>query len=315
MPQKSLTALVIVNPRSRRGSDAEFSDCLDQLTQHGLKIIKVQSHGARQTGELIAMHRGRVNLVVLAGGDGTISSAAEALYQCKMPFAILPLGTANDLARSLKLPADLSEACHAIAANQRQKIDLATVNGRYFFNAANLGLGVRVTQELTPEIKKRWGVFSYLKALLSAMHRKEVFRVTITIDGKVHRMKSMHIAVGNGRYYGGGNIIDENATINDGLLCLYSLQPQNLWNLLILAPLLRNGKQRLAPKIFRATGRRIEIRTHRPMEIDADGEPVAHTPAIFEVLPKALEVISPGVDAPEKPVQQEKTPTESGVPA
>lgn len=314
MPQPPLTALVIVNPRSRRGSDAEFSDCLDKLTQRGFKIIKVQSHGARQTGELITMHRGRVNLVVLAGGDGTISSAAEALYQCQLPFAILPLGTANDLARSLKLPTDLPEACQTIAANRRQKIDLAKVNGRYFFNAANLGLGVQVTQELTPEIKKRLGVLSYLKALFGALRRKEVFRVTIIIDGKVHRMKSMHIAVGNGRYYGGGNIIDEDATINDGLLCLYSLKPQNFWNLLILAPLLRNGKQRLAPKIFRATGRRIEIRTHRPMEIDADGEPAAHTPAIFEVLPKALEVIAPGVDAPEKPVEQKKE-TDIGVPA
>ena len=314
MPPNPFTALVIINPRSRRGSDAEFSDCVSLLTQKGLKIIKVQSHGARLMGELIAMHRGRVNLVVLAGGDGTVSSAAEALYQYKLPFAILPMGTANDLARSLKLPTDLPDACQAIIANRRQKIDLAVVNGRYFFNAANLGLGVKVTHELTPEIKRRWGVFSYLKALFSAMHRKEVFRAIVTIDGKVHRMKSMHIAVGNGRYYGGGNIIDENATINNGLLCLYSLKPQNFWNLLILAPLLRNGKQRRAPTIFRATGRRIEIRTRRPMEIDADGEPVAHTPAIFEVLPKALEVIAPGVEAPEKPVEQ-KQQTESGVPA
>src|SRR5690606_7881023 len=108
---------------------------------------------------------------------------------------------------------DLPAACQAIVANHRQKIDLAVVNDHYFFNVANLGLGVRVTHELTPEIKKRWGVFSYLKALSSAMRRKEVFSATVTVDGKVHRIKSMHIAVGNGRYYGGGNIIDENATI------------------------------------------------------------------------------------------------------
>ncbi len=314
MPSVQFTALVIINPRSRRGGDAEFSDCLSLLEENGIRLIKVKSHGSKETGELITMHRQRIDLVILAGGDGTVSSAAETLYRYKLPFAILPLGTANDLARSLELPTDISGACRSIAVNRRHKIDLAVVNGRYFFNAANIGLGVKVTHELTPEIKKRWGVLSYLKALFNAMQRKQVFRAAVTIDGKRYKLKSMHIAVGNGRYYGGGNIIDENASINDGLLCLYSLKPQSFWSLLLLSPLLRNGKQRLTQRTFCATGRRIEIKTRKSMEIDADGEPVTHTPAVFEVLPDALEVISPGVEGSKKPAEQARQ-TENPLPA
>src|SRR5690606_41770012 len=117
--------------------------------------------------------------------------------------------------------------------------------------------------------------------------------VNISIDSKPHRLRSIQLAVGNGRYYGGGNVIDENSTIHDGLLCLYSLPPLTLWELLTLAPLLRRGKQHLSNRVFCASGRPLEIKTSSPREIHADGEPVCKTPAVFKVIPEALEVILP----------------------
>jgi len=190
-----------------------------------------------------------------------------------------------------------------IASNHRCKIDLGVVNGHYFFNAAHIGLGVNVTHELTPEVKKRWGVFSYLKAVLSAFKNNRTFRATIKIDEKEYHLRSIHLAVGNGRYYGGGNIIDENASINEGMLNIYSLHPQTLWSLLRLAPVLRNGKQYLTEKAFNASGRRIEITTIPSLEIYADGEAVSKTPVIFEIVHGAVDVVcagtvSTGVDSP-----------------
>ncbi|HTF85508.1 MAG TPA: lipid kinase [Cellvibrio sp.] len=290
------TALLIVNPNSRSGSDADIQEGIALLEAAGIQLINTTSNSAEQTQRLIVEHCRTIDLVILGGGDGTISSAAPALYQHQLPFAILPLGTANDLARSLGMSGDLLEAFQLIVKNHRSRMNLGVVNGHYFFNAANIGLGVRVTHELTPEIKKQWGVFSYLAAVFAALKKNRKFRATIRVDGKPYKVSSIQLAVGNGRYYGGGNVIDEYSTIDDGKLCLYSVPPLTLWELLTLAPLLRNGKQRLTDKIFTASGQRIEVNTSRLREIHADGEPVSITPALFEVIPEALEVIRPQPD-------------------
>jgi diacylglycerol kinase (ATP) len=229
----------------------------------------------------------------LGGGDGTISSAAAALYKHQLAFGILPLGTANDLARSLGISNNLPEAFQTIVDNHRSKINLGVINGHYFFNAAHIGLGVTVTHELTPEVKKRWGAFSYLKAVVAAFKINRPFRAAISANNRSYNLRSIQLAVGNGKYYGGGNVIDEKSEIDDGLLCLYSLPPLTFWELLARAPLLRYGKHRHIQKTFTLSAKWIEVKTAHPKEIHADGEPVSKTPAIFEVIPHALEVIRP----------------------
>lgn len=297
LSSKAITrALLIVNPNSRMGGEADIKEGIALLESHGIELIQTQSTSAKNTAELIDQHHADVDLVILGGGDGTISSAAEALYRHQLPFAILPLGTANDLARSLGMTNDLPAAFQNIVDNHRRRMNLGVVNGHYFFNAANIGLGVSVTHELTPEVKKAWGVFSYLAAVFAALKNNRKFIINITVDSQPYRLRSIQMAIGNGRYYGGGNVIDENSTIHDGLLCLYSLPPLALWELLTLAPLLRRGKQHLSDRVFCATGKRLEIKTSSTREIHADGEPVCNTPAVFEVIPEALEVILPRAD-------------------
>jgi diacylglycerol kinase family enzyme len=195
---------------------------------------------------------------------------------------------------------DLLEVFKIIAANKRRKVDLGSFDGHYFFNAANIGLGVSVTHELTPEIKKRWGVFSYLRAAFAAFESNPKFRATITVDGTSYCVRSIQLAIGNGRFYGGGNVIDENASIDDGVLKLYSLPPQSLWELLLVSPWLRMGKHRELEGTFTAVGRRIEVNTVPRREIYADGEPVGKTPAVFEIIPQALNVIHVEPAGPDK---------------
>lgn len=287
------TALLILNANSRNGADADIQQGLDLLENAGIKLIQKNSGSSEETAQLIEQYHDQIQLVILGGGDGTISSAAGALYKRKLTFAILPLGTANDLARSLGIPNNLPDAFQAIVDNHRGKINLGIINGHYFFNVAHIGLGVTVTHELTPEVKKKWGIFSYLKAALAAFKIHRPFRAAITANGQSYNLRTIQLAVGNGRYYGGGNIIDENSEIDDGLLCLYSLAPSSLWGLLTRAPLLRYGKHSHLQNTFTIHAKQIEINTAHPKEIHADGEPISKTPAIFEVIPRALEVIRP----------------------
>lgn len=289
-----MRALLIINPASRLGAEASLQLGIKLLQQAGIDVEQVTSQSAEQTRNTILAHRDNIDFVIIGGGDGTLSSTAQTLIETKLPLAIVPLGTANDLARSLGLPLEPEEALAVITKNVRTRIDVGLVNDQYFFNVAHMGLGVQVTQELTPDVKKHWGVFSYLKALFAALTRIRQFRVKLEVDGKKHRFRSIQVAVGNGRYYGGGNVIDEEARMNDGLLSLYSLRPQSVWELLTLAPLLRDGRHRIAERVYRVRGRKICIHT-RPggREIHADGDPVGRTPATFTLLPGAIEVFVP----------------------
>lgn len=287
----SINALLIINPNSRKGAETDITEGIELLESAGFLLIKVESKSAEDTARLVDRYHNEIELVIIGGGDGSINSAAAPVYRHNLTLAILPLGTANDLARSLGLPTDLLEVFKIIAAYKRRKIDLGSFDGHYFFNAANIGLGTHVTRELTPEIKKRWGVFSYLRAAFAAFKTNRKFRATINVDGNEYCVKSIQIAIGNGRFYGGGNIIDENATIDDGLLKLYSLPPQSMWELLRMAPWLRAGKQRQLERTFTAVGHRIEIHTMPIRSIYADGEPVSRTPAVFKIIPQALNVV------------------------
>lgn len=286
-------ALLIANPNSRQGDDEVLSRLIAKLEASGLGIIRHTPDGPDGVAEAVRQHRAEIHSVIVAGGDGTLNAAAGILRETGLPLGILPMGTANDLARTLAIPEDLEQACDIIIANHQQRIDLGTVNGHYFFNVANIGLGPQITRELTPEVKKRLGVFSYLKAFTTAVKRNRTFRVEIDIDGRVVAKRSIQVAVGNGRFYGGGNVIDEQAAIDEGLLSLYCIEPLTPWELVTLAPLLRYGKHEQIERVFNTSGRRIEIRTSRRKSIHADGEPISHTPAVFEVLEKAIMVIVP----------------------
>ena len=290
MPDK-IKALLIINPNSRRGAEADITEGIEILESAGFDLIKTESKSAKHTVELIDQHYKQIEMVIIGGGDGSINSAADAVYRHQLTLAILPLGTANDLARSLGLPKDLLEVFKIISTRKCRKIDLGSFNGGYFFNAANIGLGTGVTRELTPEIKKRWGVLSYLRAAFAAFKNNRAFRATIIVDGTQYCVRSIQLAIGNGRFYGGGNVIDESAVIDDGALRLYSLPPQSMWELLRVAPWLRAGKQRKLQRTFTAVGSRIEISTIPNREIYADGESAGKTPSIFEIIPQAINVV------------------------
>lgn len=299
-------ALLIVNPHSRRGGEADLGAVVDLLQDSGFQVLRRDSNSPAQCAREIDEHGDELELVIVAGGDGTVSSVAESVYRHQKPLAILPLGTANDLARSLSIPDDLLEVGQLVVNGRVRRIDLGSVNGRYFFNAVNIGLGTQVTRQLSQKEKKAWGVFSYLKAFWATLARKNAFRANITVDGRRYRQHSIHMTIGNGRYYGGGNVVEQNAQIDSGMLCLYSIKPQRRLKLILLAPLLRLGKQRLAKRTFSEMGRRIEVHTSPRLEIHADGESAGYTPAIVEVLPQALDVYAPVAEAPDN-----ETPTDA----
>ncbi len=289
-------ALLLLNPGSRRGDDPGLVQAREQLQAGGLELVPAAPENAEQLASIIARYRDEVDLVIIAGGDGTLNAAAGSLHQYRLPLGILPMGTANDLARTLRIPENLERATRIILDGYHREVDLGLVNDHYFFNVAHIGLGTEITHELSASAKKHWGVFSYLKTFFTALRHSRNFWITLTVDGEPQHMRTIHVAVGNGCYYGGGNLVDEQARIDDGRLVLYSLKPLRIRQLLLIAPLLRLGKQRRAKEVYTAHGTDIRIRTTRPREVHADGEHLTWTPANFRVLPAAIHVLAPRPD-------------------
>lgn len=290
MPKR---ALFIVNRKSRAGT-ADTDSIVARWRQSGMTVFVHAPVGAEHIPSLIRRHLGSVDCVLVGGGDGTMNAAAQALAGTRVPLGVLPMGTANDLARTLKIPVDLEQAAEiACGSGIPHAIDLGCVNGHYFFNVANIGLGVHVTRQLSPDLKRRWGILSYARGLVSALRSFRPFHAGITCDGRQRRVHSLQIAVGNGRYYGGGMAVSEAASIDDHLFSLYSIAPHGWWEMLRFAPAFRAGRFEEHHPVLIEEGKHIVIVTRKPMAISADGEIVARTPAHFTLMAGAIMVLVP----------------------
>jgi diacylglycerol kinase (ATP) len=286
------SALLVVNARSRNGADAAEA-AASALERAGVPVLRRDCAEAVALPDLIRSAAGQVDRVVLGGGDGTLNAAAPGLIDAGLPLGVIPLGTANDLARTLHLPVDLPEAARVIAAGRVRRIDLGEVNGRPFFNVASVGFGVDLTRALTRDAKRRWGALGYAIAGLRALERLRPFSAEIIADGAAHYSRTVHVAIGNGRHYGGGMTISEHARIDDGRLHVYSLEVESFWRLLLLLPALRSGRHDAWAEIRTVSGDEIELHTRRPRSVNTDGEITTRTPAHFHVLRGALDVYVP----------------------
>lgn len=290
-------SLLLVNRKARRGREL-VAQAIDLLSDQGLTLVIEPIPHPGALSDMIRKYQDQVELVIVGGGDGTLNAAIEGLLDTQLPLGILPLGTANDLARTLGIPTTLPEACKIIADGQIQRIDLGWVNGKHFFNVASLGLSVQITRQLNKDPKlKRWlGPLAYAKTALQVLWRLRPFHAEIQIGDCITSVKTLQIAVGNGRYYGGGMAIARDAAINDQRLDIYSLEVQHWWQILTLLPALpaiHQGNHEPLSQVRCLQAQEVKIRTRRPRRINTDGELTVHTPAVFRVIPQALPVLMP----------------------
>lgn len=293
-PSKGSLALLLVNPKARRGRE-DLAAVRERLIQGGLVLLEPEVESTDFL-TLVQRHREEVDCVIVGGGDGTVQSALSGLLESKLPVGILPLGTANDLARTLHIPTDPVRACDVILDGVIRSIDIGSVNGKPFLNVASVGLAAEVTRRLSRGTKTYWGVLAYAWAAMGALLRGRSFGVEIRCNGQSLRTRTWQIAVGNGRYYGGGLTVHENARIDDGLLNLYSVEIKRRWQILPLIPALWRGVLDPVLPIRTLHGTEFEIHPlRRARSIIADGEFIGSTPAVFKIIPNAINVFAPRV--------------------
>ncbi|HEU4828855.1 MAG TPA: lipid kinase [Gemmatimonadales bacterium] len=289
----SRRGLLLANPKARRGMEG-VREAASVLEEAGVEVQAEEIGSSREIAEQVTRHSRDVDFIILGGGDGTINAALASLLESRLPLGILPLGTANNTARTLGIPTDLEEAARIIASGRTRRIDVGQVGDRCFLTTASIGLSVRITKELSDASKRRWGPVAYLIAAIRTLSKVHPFDVGIHYDGGSRQLRAIQIMVGNGRHYGAALTVAEDAEPDDALLDCYAIEAVPWWRLLGLLPALKRGRQGEKADVQAITSRTIRIETPEPHAIDADGELVGTTPATFTTAPLALEVFVPG---------------------
>ena len=289
-------ALLVVNSASRNGRHG-IGAAAAVFGAAGIELVEAGCAAGADIGPCILAHRETVDCVVVGGGDGTINSAARALVDTGLPLGVLPLGTANDFARSVGIPLDLAGAAHLICEGRTQRIDAGDVNGHLFFNVASVGLAADLAKAITTERKRRFGRLSYAMSAAKLMLEARPFHATILKgdggDDETAMVRTMQIAVGNGRFYGGGNVVASDARIDDGFLDLYSLEFAEVWRMALMIPSFPSGAHGSIQEVRTARAGRFEVITRKPRPVNADGELVTQTPAVFTQRKLAVRVYAP----------------------
>ncbi len=293
-------AALIVNTRSRSGERA-FFEALDRLEELGVPLGA--TYAIRDPVRLPETVREVLNegsgyrFLILGGGDGTVSSVVDFLAHHRVILGLLPLGTANDFARTLEIPSDIEKACETIARGKIVDVDLGQAGDNYYVNVASVGLGVEATRALSPWLKKGAGPLAYPVAAIRAFLSHEPFSARLTFPNGDHEPveygRLLQVAVGNGRFYGGGMIVAPHSGIDDKSLDVYAIEMGRHRDLIGVARYLKSGDFIRSEGVSHYRTERVHLETVPELPINIDGEVVSRTPQDFSVVHNALRVIVP----------------------
>jgi diacylglycerol kinase (ATP) len=232
------------------------------------------------------------DLLVFGGGDGSLTAAAGRLAHHDTALGVLPLGTTNNLARSLGLPLDLPGAIATLADGKVADVDLARAGGDVFANMASIGLSVQVAQATPGALKRLLGRSAYTLTALRHLPTHRPFKATLTADGTQRVLWTHQLNVANGAYHAGRRITRD-ASVDDRLLVAYRLGDASRLHLTgqTLGQVLFGPRRSRTDGRFLST-RELRVVTDPPLPLDLDGE-VCATPVGITLLPQALRVLVP----------------------
>jgi diacylglycerol kinase (ATP) len=291
-----LKTLVIWNPNSGRAKSA--ADIRKLLEEQDSTDVREPSTTVEVTQFVRQAAEDGCELVVAAGGDGTVNAVANAIVASggDLTMAVLPIGTANDFAYTLGIPDELTQAYELLATGEVRSIDLVdleTVEGTHcFINVATGGNSDRVTENLTDELKQTWGALCYLRGAIGVLADLTSFQATVSFDDQADiELNLWNVIVANGRTNAGRLLLAPLASIEDGLMDIVLIRDGTVLDLASLAgQFLMNDYLRSEQVVFRQA-RSFAIRTNPPMFFSVDGEPLAKQPLLFRARPRALKVI------------------------
>ncbi|WP_233576428.1 diacylglycerol/lipid kinase family protein [Saccharopolyspora rhizosphaerae] len=286
----------MVNVHSRSGGKA-YTYALERLRELGVPVgATYPLHDPSRLVETVesAAASGH-DLIIVGGGDGSVSSVVDCLAHRDVPLGLLPLGTANDFARTMHIPEDLDGACRTLRDAHIVDVDLGLCGDNYYVNRASVGIGAEVAQAMSPRLKRFLGPLAYPVGTAKAFLKHRPFAAKLHFPDGDHEDreydKLLQVSVANGRYFGGGQVAASDSGIDDNALDITVLRQGSIRQLAGVVRGLKTGEPNDQIEQFRT--RAVEVGTDEPQPINIDGEVVSSTPQTFEVARNALHVVTP----------------------
>ncbi|SIO42995.1 lipid kinase, YegS/Rv2252/BmrU family [Singulisphaera sp. GP187] len=303
-PPRSQRAFVILNPVAGQGAAAAVRQALaEAFSNSGEGAEAPYTIHETAPGEAIATRvreaaeQEGYDLIVAGGGDGTVSAVANGLVGSETPLGILPLGTANVLARELGIPIDLKGACQLLAgAHTVTAIDAMKVEDQCYFTQVGVGIDAMMIRDTDRESKRRFGRTAYLWTAFTRLLGFQPRRFLIESDGQSVRSRASQVVVANSGILGqppfrwGPDIRPD-----DGRVDVCIVRARSFWNYVTLSwhVVLGQHKQDANVRYLTAQQHVVIATTKRPLPVQADGEIIGETPVTVTVVPHALHVIVP----------------------
>ena len=299
-----ILASLIYNPAAGSSRlQALFPEILRVFQSCGweINLCQTQQRGdvARLAGE--AAQQGR-QVVLVAGGDGSLNEAVNVLAHSSCALGVLPTGTGNVWARQIGMPIPnvlnpyrLVEAAHTLVDSQTRTIDLGRTGERYFLMWSGVGLDGEVSASLEPKpiYIRRLGLVGYAAQAVAVAAQYRGSRMRIEADQQLIRTRGILAVASNGPLYAAILKIAPQARLDDGYLDLTIFQGDNLYATIVHALNLLAGRVEHNPRVISVRARRIRVVTHKPCHVQVDGEPFMRTPVLIEIVPRALQVLIP----------------------
>jgi diacylglycerol kinase (ATP) len=288
---------VILNPSA--GSVRDLDALVKQIEQLPDSEVHLSTKAGSTARLARAALRNGCNLIVAAGGDGTLNEVINGIQEKsgEASVGLLPLGTGNDFARTIGMPTDIESALEVLRAGHTRAVDLVRVTSdevRYFLNVSAGGFSGLVNDKLTPKMKKTWGPLAYLRSAAAALPELRAYRTTLAFDNTESLMLDLYnVVVANGRYVAGGTLIAPGASIDDGLLDIILIQKRSAPELALLAAQVTVGAHLSSDAVVFRRAAKLTVNSKPGMWFNVDGELVGNEPARFEILPRALRFVVP----------------------
>jgi YegS/Rv2252/BmrU family lipid kinase len=287
------SAALVVNTKSRRGQDA-FRDACRLLKDAGIDLVAAHAvpDPAKLASTVCDVVDAGAPMVIVGGGDGSLSSSVDHLVGTDTVFALLPLGTANSFARSVDIPLDVEGAVRVIAEGRAHQIDLGMIDDDYFANCAALGISPLIAETVPHGLKKWLGRPGYLAWAALQMAKFKPFRLTVEEeDGTRHVLDALEVRIANGRFHGGAELVE--TAVDDGDIVIQAIEGRARSKLLWSWGLSLIGPDHVRGSVREFRGARFRLTTDPPLPISIDGEVLAKTPVTARLARKVITMALP----------------------